>query len=370
MNELLYILAGLAVGALITFFLKRGRSSTDADVSQNINQELQRLREELQRTANEQRREMQGQLQRVEDQLGKGMRHSHASMQKQFEQTSHIVQDVTQRLTELDKTNKQVLDFSSQLQNLQHILKNPKQRGVLGELWLETLLSNMLPTKQMYQMQYHIGNDEGSDQKLIADAVIFVDDHIIPIDAKFTLENYNRMMDQANVDQKDRLERDFKADVKKRIDETAKYIRPEFNTLNFAFMYIPAEGVFYNLLNAEVGSGISSVDLVEYAFSKNVMLVSPTSFYAYLQTVLMGLRKLEIEKSTQEIIKRVGELGKHFASYKDTHERLGKNLSTVVNQYNQTSGELKKVSKDVVRITDGDRDDILELEDVAKPAIE
>ncbi len=369
MTELLYILAGIVVGAIVVFLIKRSSTSSQ-DVSQNINNELRTLREELQRTTNDHRKEMQGQLQRVEDQLGKGMRHSHASMQKQFDQTSKIVQDVTQRLTELDKTNKQVLDFSSQLQNLQHILKNPKQRGVLGEYWLETLLSNVMPTKQMYQMQYHVGEDEGSGQKLIADAVIFVDDQVIPIDAKFTLENYNRMMAETVAETKDKLEKSFKADVKKRIDETAKYIRPEFDTTNFAFMFIPAEGVYYNLLNAEVGSGINSHNLVEYAFSKNVMLVSPTSFYAYLQTVLMGLRKLEIEKSTQEIIKRVGELGKHFAAYKDTHERLGKNLSTVVNQYNQTSGELKKVSKDVIRITDGAREEVIELDEVVKPAIE
>lgn len=369
MTELLYILAGLAVGAIIVIAVKRSSSSAE-DVSQNINRELRTLREELQRTNNDHRREIQGQLQRVEDQLGKGMRHSHVSIQKQFEQTSRIVQDVTQRLTQLDETNKKVLDFSSQLQNLQNILKNPKQRGVLGEYWLETLLSNVMPTKQMYQMQYYVGDDEKSEQKLIADAVIFVDEQIIPIDAKFTLENYNRMMAETSADAKAKLEKSFKADVKQRIDETAKYIRPEFNTTNFAFMFIPAEGVYYNLLNAEVGSGINSSNLVEYAFSKNVMLVSPTSFYAYLQTVLMGLRKLEIEKSTQEIIKRVGELGKHFAAYKDTHERLGKNLSRVVTQYNQTSGELKKVSKDVVRITDGNREEILELDEIGKPAIE
>jgi DNA recombination protein RmuC len=369
MTELLYILAGLLAGALIVFLIKRSSPASE-DVSQNINTELRTLREELQRTNNDQRREMQDQLQRVEDQLGKGMRHSHDSMQKQFQQTSKIVQDVTQRLTELDKTNKQVLDFSTQLQDLQNILKNPKQRGVLGEYWLETLLSNVMPTKQMYQMQYHVGEDEKNGQKLIADAVIFVDEQIIPIDAKFTLENYNRMMQETDSERRKKIESSFKADVKKRIDETAKYIRPEFNTTNFAFMFIPAEGVYYNLLNAEIGSGINSNNLVEYAFGKNVMLVSPTSFYAYLQTVLMGLRKLEIEKSTQDIIKRVGELGKHFASYKDVHERLGKNLSTVVNQYNQTSGELKKVSRDVIRITDGSRDEIIELDEITKPSAE
>ncbi len=364
---IILIIAAIVIGHLASRLKK---NTPNDQASQNTLQFMQSLREDMLRTSSDHRKEVQSQLEQVQSKLTQGMRHSHSSIQKQFDQTSRIVQDVTKKLTQLDETNKQVLDFSSQLQNLQHILKNPKQRGVLGEYWLETLLSNVMPSKQMYQMQYHVGVDEGSDQKLIADAVIFVDDQIIPIDAKFTLENYNRMMQEQDKDRREKIEKEFKADVKRRIDETAKYIRPEFDTTNFAFMFIPAEGVYYNLLNAEIGSGINSNNLVEYAFTKNVMLVSPTSFYAYLQTVLMGLRKLEIEKSTQEIIKRVGELGKHFASYRDVHERLGKNLGTVVNQYNQSSGELRKVSRDVVKIASGSKDDIIEVDDVEKPSLE
>ena len=129
-------------------------------------------------------------------------------------------------------------------------------------------------------------------------------------------------------------------------------------------------GIYYNLLNAEVGSGINSRSLVEYAFGKHVMIVSPTSFYAYLQTVLLGLRELKLEESTQEIIKRVGELGKHFRAYKDYHERLGKNLGTVVNQFNQSNSELRKMSKDVMKITDGSKEEIIDIEEVPKPVIE
>ncbi|MDA1024435.1 MAG: DNA recombination protein RmuC, partial [bacterium] len=193
---------------------------------------------------------------------------------------------------------------------------------------------------------------------------------IIPIDSKFTLENYNRMMSEHDPERRDKIEKEFKSDVKKRIDETSKYIRPELGTTNFAFMFIPAEGVYYNLLNAEVGSGVNSNNLVEYAFTKNVMLVSPTSFYAYLQTVLMGLKKLEIEKKTQEIIKRVGELDKHITSYADIHRRLGKNLATVVNQYDQSSDELRKVHRDTLRITSGSTDDMIEFDSTQKPAVE
>jgi DNA recombination protein RmuC len=319
---------------------------------------------------NDVRKELQQRLDRIDDQIDKKMQHSHLTIQQQFNQTSKIISDVTEKLTTLDNTNKQVLDFSSQLQNLQNILKNPKQRGVLGEYWLETLLSNVLP-KEGFKMQHALGDDEKTGAKLIADAVIFIRDLVVPIDAKFSLENYNRMVEETDPVKREELEKSLKADVKIRIDETSKYIRPEKGTAAFAFMFIPAEGVYYNLLNADVGSGINSRNLIEYAFSKHVMIVSPTSFYAYLQTVLLGLRELQLEKSTVEIIKKVGELGKHFAAYADYHKKLGANLGTVVNQFNLSSGELKKVGKDVVKISSGSLSDEIEsIEPATRPQIE
>ena len=370
---IIILLVAVLIGLIVAIGLLMKPKQVDNGAELLFNQ-LQSMREELNSNHTTQRKEVQDRLDRVHDELSKGMRHSHVSLQEQFKQATEAdakmrktIQDITQALTEVKSTNKQVLDFSGQLQQLQNILKNPKQRGVLGEYWLETLLSNVMPTKDLYSMQYTIGESEQTEQKLIADAVIFVDSQIIPIDAKFSLENYNRMMAETDIAARMQHEKTFKSDVKRRIDETSKYIRPELGTTNFAFMFIPAEGVYYNLLNSEVGSGINSSNLLEYAFEKNVMLVSPTSFYAYLQTVLMGLRKLEIEKSTQDIIKRVGELGNHIRAYSDVHDRLGKNLGTVVNQYNQSHKELSKVSKDVVRITDGDREDILTFDDVSKP---
>lgn len=365
MEIYIIILLSLALFALIAY--QFWPKKQDDLVSQNILQQMQQIREEMIRTTSDHRKEVSIHLERMHDSMSKGMATSHSTIQRQFEQTSKIVQDVTDKLTTLDRTNKQVLDFSGQLQDLQNILKNPKQRGVLGEYWLETLLGNVLP-KGSYAMQHRVGADD-TGAALIADSVIFIRDQIIPIDAKFTLENYNRMIAEQDPEKRETLEKAFKSDVKMRIDETAKYIRPEFNTMGFAFMFIPAEGVYYNLLNAEIGSGINSKNLVEYAFSKHVMLVSPTSFYAYLQTVLLGLRELQLEASTQEIIKRVAELGKHFKSYKDYHEKLGKNLSTVVNQYNQSGDELRKISKDVIKIADGSKEDVIEVENITKPLI-
>ncbi len=367
-TELLAVMVSLVTAILVVLVLIKVRH-TSAQVSSNDTiRHLSELRQELQRLQHEHSQEMQSQLTRVNDQVYRGLSDSQKAMQTQFAHTSKIIEDITQKLTTLDATNKQVLDFSSQLKSLQDVLKNPKQRGVLGEYWLETLLQNILPPAS-YAMQYRLGKHDTTNKDLIADAVIFVRELIVPIDAKFSLENYNRAIGEQNPERREELERQLKADVKIRIDETSKYIQPQQGTLDFAFMFIPAEGVYYNLLNAEVGSGVNSQNLIEYAFSKKVMIVSPTSLFAYLQTVILGLNNLQIEKNAQEIQKNVAELGKHLRSFFEYHSKVGKNLATTVNQYNVASGEFKKISKDVVRITDGNKDEIIEIEIVEKPTL-
>lgn len=263
------------------------------------------------------------------------------AMQSQIGHSAKIISEVTEKLTKLDETNKQVVGFAGQLQSLQNILTNPKQRGVLGEYYLETVLKNVLPPGN-YQMQYGFKNGD------IVDAAVFVKDKIIPIDSKFSLENYNRIVQETNATEKEKLEKLFKQDLKNRIDETSKYIRPKENTTDFAFMFIPAEGVFYDLLINRVGA----VDLIEYAFrQKKVIIVSPTTFLAYLQTVLQGLKALQIEESAKEIRKRVEDLSRHLGTYEEFMKKLGGNLATTVNTYNSSYKELNKIDKDILRIT-------------------
>jgi DNA recombination protein RmuC len=270
----------------------------------------------------------------------------HQSLEKQFGETNKIVRDVTERLTKLDETNKQVISFTDQLQSLQDILKNPKQRGILGEYYLETLLKNVLPPGS-YQMQYAF--TDGT----IVDAVVFVKDKIIPIDSKFSLENYNRLVGERDPAEKERLEKLFKQDLKGRIDETAKYVKPAEKTMDFAFMFIPHEAIYYDLLVAQVGTvKLNTRDLIEYAFKeKHVIIVSPTSFLAYLQTVLQGLKALQIEESAKEIRKNIENLQKHLRSYEDYHDKLGNALATTVNHFNSSRKEFGKIDKDVIRIT-------------------
>ena len=281
--------------------------------------------------------------------LGESARVMQSHMQHQSSEAVSIIRDVTERLTKLDETNRQVVSFADQLQSLQDILKNPKQRGILGEYYLETLLKNVLPSGA-YQMQYPFADGT------IVDAVVFVKDKIIPVDSKFSLENYNRLAEERDPAERERLEKLFKADLKGRIDETAKYVKPSENTMDFAFMFIPHEAIYYDLLVAQVGvAKVNTRDLIEYAFrEKHVIIVSPTSFLAYLQTVLQGLCALHIEESAKEIRKSVEDLAKHLQTYEQYMQKLGNNLSTTVNAYNTSFKEFKKVDKDVFRIT-GDK---------------
>ena len=277
------------------------------------------------------------------------------------QKTERIIRDITERLTRVDEGQKQVVNFADQLKNLQDILKNPKQRGILGEYYLETVLKNVLPPGS-YQMQYPFRDGT------IVDAAVFVKEKIIPIDSKFSLENYNRIIEARDPAERERLERAFRADLKNRIDETAKYVKPGEGTMDFAFMFIPAEAVFYDLLVNKVGV-TDAEDLVEYAFrQKHVIIVSPTSFLAYLQTVLQGLRALNIEESAKQIRKWVEDLRRHLMSYDSYMQKLGAHLGTTVNMYNTAYKEFGKIDKDVLHITGKSAD--IEPVALARPTAE
>jgi len=267
-------------------------------------------------------------------------------MEKLGKSVNENIKEIIEKVTRVDETGKQMISFTDQLQSLQDILKNPKQRGVLGEYYLETLLKNVLPPGS-YEMQY--GFKDGT----IVDAAVFVKDKIIPIDSKFSLENYNKLVEERNEVEKERLEKNFVADLKNRIAETSKYIQPEQGTMDFAFMFIPHEAIYYDLIVNKIGAlKEDSESLIQRAASKyHVLIVSPTSFLAYLQTVLQGLNALHIEEKATEIIKRVDELSKHWKKYEDYYQKLGNSLSTTVNHYNAGYKELGKVDKDVLRIT-------------------
>jgi len=292
----------------------------------------------------------------LNQQLGQRLDRDHEIMansaQRQFQESSKLINEVAKSLTELKESNKQVLSITDELKTLQNVLQNPKQRGVLGEYYLSSLLENVLPPDK-FKLQYKIGKNDDS-QDLICDAVIILDKGtVLPIDSKFSLENYNRMLEEANGLKKDEYAKQFRSDLKKRIDETAKYIRPENGTMDFAFMFIPSEAIYYDLLINKISSTtVASRDLIEYAFrEKSVIIVSPTSFLAYLQTVLQGLRSLHIEEQAKVIQKRVMELDRHLSSYQSMINKVGSSLSSTVGHFNNAHKELVKIDKDVLKIT-------------------
>ena len=307
---------------------------------------------------------LQQQLNNLSKVLDNKLSESTKAIQDQFGQSYKIIQNVTEKLTRLDETNKQVINFADQLKSLQDVLKNPKQRGILGEYYLETVLKNVLPPGS-YQIQYSF--KDGT----IVDAVVFIDKHIIPIDSKFSLDNYNRILETNNPEEKKKYERAFVSDLKTRIDETSKYVKPEENTMDFAFMFIPSEAVYYDLLINKVGAVTEDTNnLVYYAGRKKVIIVSPTSFLAYLQTVLQGLKNQKISEQAREIIKQVERLGRHMGTYEGYMGKVGNHLTTTVSSYNKARKELAKVDKDVVKITGKESTIKLSEEEIETPLLE
>ena len=335
MQSLLIAIIGILAGGIVAFIL--GRKKSEAPLVAQDDTAFKLLLQQM------------NELTRTVDQkLGESAKDINQAMRHQASESTKIIQEVTEKLTLLDVTNKQVVGFTEQLEELQDILKNPKQRGILGEYYLEALLRNILPAGS-YEMQY--GFPDGT----IVDAAVFVKEKIIPVDSKFSLENYNRMAAEKDPTRRAEYEKVFVGDLKTRITETAKYIQPENGTMDFAFMFIPHEAIYYDLLVNNVGAGNDETaeNLLQRAASKyKVIIVSPTSFLAYLQTVMQGLRALQIEETAKDIVKRVGELGKHLKTYEEYHLKLGNALGTAVNHYNAAGKEFKKVDKDVMRIAE------------------
>ncbi len=354
---IIYIFLTVLIVLAIINIVMISRSSKDEHESEKLS------------VVSQQMQDMGNANEKMRSSVEQNLERMHQSGQNQFREAREVINEISQKserlidhvnkqLGNLDKTNQRIVDFSQQLQDLQDILRNPKQRGVLGEFILEHVLSNVLPP-DTFQMQYAFSNGE------IVDAVVFAKDKMIPIDSKFSLENYERIINAGENDNITALQKEFRQDLKKRIDETSKYVRPEENTTEFAFMFIPSEAIYYDLLVNRVGD----VNMIEYAFrDKQVVIVSPTSFLAYLQTVLQGLRALEIEENAKDIKVRVEQLNKHWLTFETYIGKLGKTLGTTVSHFNRAYSELGKIDKDVMRITQRE-DRQIEVEQVDKPSL-
>jgi len=352
---LIIMLIGFSILGYIILSLKKNTAKDQSYLM--LQNQLNSLNELVDKKMSGSTEQMQNQFDLLNKTVDTKLGTSAEMMQNQMFQSQKTIRQITEKLGELDNTNKQVVDFTEQLKGLQDILRNPKQRGVLGEYYLENVLQNVLPP-QHFETQYKFS--DGS----IVDAVVFVKEKIIPIDSKFSLENYERMINANGEDERKQFTTAVKNDIKKRIDETAKYILPKENTLDFAFMFIPSEAIYYDILINKIGND----DLVEYAFKKKVMIASPTTFLAYLQTVMQGLRALQIEKSAEGIRKNVAKLSTHLGKFDEGYNKLGKNLSTVITTYNTGYNHFKQIDKDIVKITG--QEDTIEPLALSKPEVE
>ncbi len=331
----------LVMGGLLFVTISRSSKKTDETGTLLIKEDLRGLSEDITKLKDH----LQAQ---VADRMEKSQGLMMGSLQKQASETNKIIAEITRNLTELKDSNKRVVDVADELKTLQNVLQNPKQRGGLGEYYLDTVLGNVLPPG-IYELQHKFKDGE------IVDAVIKLDKgRLIPIDSKFSLENYNRLIEEKDKTRREAITRVFKSDLKNRIDETAKYIRPSENTLDYAFMFIPSEAIYYDLLVNNVGAtGTNARDLIEYAFiDKKVIIVSPTTLLAYLQTVMQGLKSLQIEEQAKDIQKRVADLGKHISSHETYMQKLGATLGTTVGHYNNAHKSLGRIDKDVIKIAD------------------
>jgi len=334
------IFAGIVILGvlLIVLIFKVGKKNSESEGALLLQQQLETLRKTL------------------DDRLGESSKMTQDAVKHQFSEsqklitnisdqvTKHLLQ-VNKGITETSEATKQVFKITDQLQDLEKVLKHQKQRGNLGEASLRLSLSNVLSPSD-YEMQYKFKDGE------IVDAVIKTKEGLIAIDAKFSLENYNRLINEHDEHRKNDLEKEFRNDLKKRIDETAKYIKPKEKTLPFAFMFIPAEGIYYDLLINEVGAIKSNTrSLIDYAYNeKKVIIVSPTTFTAYLQSVLYGFKAFKVEKDAQVILENVYKLEKHLRSYQTFFSKVGRSLGTTVNHYSAAQKEFNKIDKDVMRV--------------------
>jgi len=354
---ILILILILNIAFFIYFIMQKNNEDKGDDKEQNLL--IQQLGE-FQRSMDSKMHESQKMMnESVSDQFSKSQNLMSAINK---EMSEHLVK-VTKGVTEANESGKQIFDVAQGLKNLEKVLTHQKQRGNLGEASLELILNNILPPTA-YEMQYRFPNGEA------VDAIIKTKEGFIPVDAKYSLDNYERLINCDDEDQKKILEKEFSNDLKKRIDETSKYIKEKDGTLPFAFMFIPAEGMYYDLLVNQVGAIKSNTrSLLDYAYNdKKVMVVSPTTFSAYLQSVLYGFKAFKIEESAKDIQKHVGELQKHLKAYDEYHQKLGNTISTVVNHYNNSGKEFKKIDKDILKISG--ENNAIETDTLERPILE
>jgi len=266
------------------------------------------------------------------------MERTNQNWNQQFQTSQHVVTEVKTSLTRLEEATKKIFEVGKDISGLNDILRAPKLRGNLGEYFLKDLLDQIM-TPEQYALQYGFKNGQ------MVDAVVKTADGLVPIDAKFPMESFRRMIECDNAQEKERLRREFQRSVKERVKEIAEnYIRPSEKTLNFALMYIPAENIYYETIIRDDSLGEEG-SLSEYATKRRVIPVSPNTLYAYLCTILMGLRGLQIEKYAQEIIRRIQRLHKEFEKFLEHYSKMDEKIGQLRTHYDESQKRLGNIEQ-------------------------
>jgi len=253
--------------------------------------------------------------------------------------TTRVFGEVQKSLGELTKGTQQIEEVGRNISSLQEILRAPKFRGGFGELLLERLLADVLPHEN-YSLQYRFNSGE------MVDAVIKIGGNMVPIDSKFPLEDFERMLSAESEEEQTALRRQFTRTIKKHIDDVTKYILPDENTFDFALMYIPAENIYYETILR----GHEESEIYSYSLQKRVIPVSPNSFYAYLQVITLGLKGLHIEKTAREILGHLGRLQGDLDDFQEDYTTLGTHISHAARKYEEAGRKLTKLD-DKIRLT-------------------
>jgi len=275
--------------------------------------------------------------------IGKQVQEATGQMGTRLDNAARVVGEVRQNLGELTKATERVFDVGKDIASLQEILRAPKLRGVLGELFLGDLLTQILPPTH-FTLQHKFKSGEA------VDAVIRLGQGLVPVDSKFPLENFKRVIAGETEEERKAARKKFATDVKKHIDAIAtKYILPDEGTFDFALMYIPAENVYYEVILKDDAFG-EEKGLCAYALAQRVIPVSPNSFYAYLQAIVLGLKGLRIEKSAHEIIQHLKRLEGDFQRFRDDFDVLGKHLGNTRGKYEDAAKRLDRFGEKLASI--------------------
>ncbi|MBF8280587.1 MAG: hypothetical protein HW383_360 [Candidatus Magasanikbacteria bacterium] len=341
----------IALGIVYVFYRKiqgmPAKSSNDQSLL-IIQKQVESLSQQMNANLTQVSKTMMDQLRHVTEQVNSRLKenmeviqNANATVGERLDTAAKSYSVVTAKLAELHEANRRIYDVGKDIASLQEILRSPKLRGTLGEFFLGDLLSQILPPEH-YALQHRFKSGE------IVDAVIKFRDSLVPVDAKFPLENFKKMIESSNDNEKHLAQRAFVSDVKKHIDKIAKlYILPDEGTLQIALMYIPAENVYYETVIKEREDN----NLINYAHGHRVIPVSPNSFYVYLQTILLGLRGMQIEKSAQEILATLGKLRLEFEKFSVDYHLVGKHLTHAKNAFDDTEKRLDKFETHLTQVT-------------------